>query len=395
MNRRNFLKSSSLASTAVLTPAFLRSMAGAYTTASRAGKILIVLQLSGGNDGLNTIVPYGNDIYYQQRPTLGIQPGEVVQLTDQQGLHPALAPLQSLYDQGELSIINSVGYPNPDRSHFRSMDIWQTGSPATENWSSGWIGRYLDHACAGKPAYHALEVDDGLSLAMKGEIRNGFAMSDANRLRRAVDSPHLQGLKAAGTDQGGNLGYLYKTLTATTEGAGYLYQQSKVHRAAAEYPNGAFGKDLKQIAELITSDTATQIYYASLGGFDTHAGQRNRQQGLLSQYAQGVAALVKDLKANNLFNDVLIMTFSEFGRRLAENGSRGTDHGTANNLLLLGGKLKKAGFYNPAPDLSNLKNSDLIHQVDFRQVYANVINDWLEGDGLAVLGERFGKMGIF
>ncbi len=395
MNRRNFLKSSSLASTAMLTPAFLRSMASPYTTASRSGKILIVLQLSGGNDGLNTIVPYGDDIYYQKRPSLGIKPAEVIQLNNRQGLHPALAPLQSLYDNGELSIVNSVGYPNPDRSHFRSMDIWQTGSPATENWSSGWIGRYLDSACAGKPAYHALEVDDGLSLAMKGNIRNGFAMSDAHRLRRAVNSPHLQGLQPHGTDPAGNLGYLYKTITETTNAAGYLYQQSKVHRAAAEYPKGPFGKDLKQISELITADTATQIYYASLGGFDTHAGQQNRQQRLLNQYAQGVAALVKDLKANNLFDDVLIMTFSEFGRRLAQNGSGGTDHGTANNLLLLGGQLKTSGFYNAAPDLSKLKDADLIHQVDFRQVYANVIDDWLEGDSLAVLGQRFKKMGIF
>lgn len=395
MNRRNFLQASTLASTAMLTPAFLKSMARAYTTASRSGKILVVLQLSGGNDGLNTIVPYGNDAYYRQRPTLGIPTEQVIRLNDEQGLHPALAPLQPLYDQGELSIINSVGYPNPDRSHFRSMDIWQTGSPANENWSSGWIGRYLDTSCAGKPAYHALEVDDGLSLAMKGKVRNGFAMTDANRLRRAVNSPHLQKLKTAGTDQGGNLGYLYKTLTETTDAAGYLFEQSKVHRATAGYPKGSFGKDLKQISELITADTATQIYYASLGGFDTHAGQKNRQQRLLSQYAEGVSALVTDLKANGLFNDVLIMTFSEFGRRLAQNGSGGTDHGTANNLLLMGGNLRKAGFYNDTPDLTNLKDDDLIHQVDFRQVYANVIDGWLQGDSTTVLGRRFGEMGIF
>lgn len=395
MNRRSFLQASTLVSTAMLTPAFLRSMAAAQTTATRSGKILIVLQLSGGNDGLNTIVPYGDDIYYQKRPSLAIKANEVIRLNKRQGLHPALAPLQNLYDQGELSIINSVGYPNPDRSHFRSMDIWQTGSPATENWSSGWIGRYLDSACAGKPAYHALEVDDGLSLALKGEVRNGFAMSDANRLRQAVNSTHLQRLQTVGTAQGGNLGYLYKTLTETTDAAGYLYEQSKIHRATTTYPKGSFGKDLKQISELITADTATQIYYASLGGFDTHANQHGRQQRLLSQYAEGVAALVNDLKANKLFDDVLIMTFSEFGRRLAQNGSGGTDHGTANNLLLMSGKLKTAGFYNDAPDLSHLQDADLIHQVDFRQCYASVIDDWLEGDSVAVLGERFARLGVF
>lgn len=395
MNRRSFLKTSTLASTALYTPSFLKSMALAKAEASRTGKILVVLQLSGGNDGLNAIVPHGDDIYYQQRPTLAIKPEEVIRLNQKQGLHPALAPLQYLYDRGELSIVNGVGYPNPDRSHFRSMDIWQTGSPATENWSSGWIGRYLDHHCAGKPAHHALEVDDGLSLALKGEVRNGFAMSDANRLRQAVNNPRLRQLQTTGTDHEGNLGYLYKTLTETTEAAGYLYEQSKVHRATAEYPNGSFGKDLKQIAELITADTATNIYYASLGGFDTHAGQRGRQQRLLGQYAQGVAALVQDLKANKLFDDVLIMTFSEFGRRLAQNGSGGTDHGTANNLLFVGGGLKKAGFFNSAPDLGRLRDADLIHQVDFRQCYASVIDGWLEGDSVAVLGERFEGMGIF
>lgn len=395
MNRRNFLRSSALASTALYTPAFLKSMAAAKSEATRTGKMLIVLQLSGGNDGLNTIVPFGDDIYYQKRPTLAITPENVIQLNDHQGLHPALAPLQSLYDQGELSIVNSVGYPNPDRSHFRSMDIWQTGSPATENWSSGWIGRYLDHHCSGKPAYHALEVDDGLSLAMKGENLNGFAMSDANRLRQAVKSPRIQKLAKIDRAAEGNLGYLYKTLTETANAAGYLYEQSRVNRSTAAYPQGPFGKDLKQIAELITADTATQIYYASLGGFDTHAGQKNRQQRLLTQYAQGVSALIQDLKANNLFDDVLIMTFSEFGRRLAQNGSGGTDHGTANNLFLMGGSLKQAGFYNDAPNLSQLQDQDLIHQVDFRRVYAGVIEDWLEGDSVSVLNEQFPGLGIF
>lgn len=395
MDRRNFLRTSALASTALYTPTFLKSMAAAGPAATRTGKILIVLQLSGGNDGLNTVVPYGDDIYYQQRPTLAIQPQNVVQLNGHQGLHPALKPLQNLYDKGELSIINSVGYPNPDRSHFRSMDIWQTGSPATENWSSGWIGRYLDHHCAGKPAYHALEVDDGLSLAMKGESRNGFAMSDANRLRQAVKSPHIRQLANGDHTSEGNLGYLYKTLTETTDAAGYLYEQSRVHRAGAEYPNGAFGKDLRQIAELITADTATQIYYASLGGFDTHAGQQGRQQRLLKLYAQGVTALVQDLKTNKLFDDVLIMTFSEFGRRLAQNGSGGTDHGTANSLLLMGGSLKQAGFYNAAPDLSRLQDADLMHEIDFRRVYAGVIDDWLEGDSFKVLRKRFAPMEIF
>lgn len=394
MKRRSFLRHSTFASTALLTPSFLRSSGLPTNTSSRSGKILIVLQLSGGNDGLNTIVPYGNDVYYQQRPQLAIPVSEVLRLNDEMGFHPALTPLRPLYDAGEMTIVNSVGYPNPDRSHFRSMDIWQSGSGAEDNWTTGWLGRYLDHSCTGKPAYHALEVNDGLSLAMKGNTRNGFAMSDPQRLRQAVRSRSLNDLAPPSAPASENLGYLYKTLTTTTESASYLFEQSKTHRSQIDYPNNAFGKDLKQIAELMTADTATQVYYASLGGFDTHAGQKNRQQRLLKNYAEAVAALVSDLKANGLFDDALIMTFSEFGRRLKQNGSGGTDHGTASNVTFIGGQLKKAGFYNGAPDLVNLKNQDLIHQVDFRQCYAGVLNDWLESNASAVLGGQFNGLGI-
>jgi uncharacterized protein (DUF1501 family) len=392
MKRRDFLKASTLASTAMFTPAFLRAFPQGPMAASRSGKILIVLQLSGGNDGLNTIIPYGNDIYYQQRPVLGIPTADVLKLNDDQGLHPSLAPLRELYNQGELSIINSVGYPDPNRSHFRSMDIWQTGSPAKEAWSTGWIGRHLD-TMQGQPTYHALEVDDGLSLAMKGEHHTGFAMSNASRLQQAVNNRRFQSLPTShATD--GNLHYLYKTLTETTDAAAYLYKQSRVHKSRVSFPRNAFGRDLQQISELITADTATNIYYASLGGFDTHAGQKGRQSRLLTQYAEGVSALVKDLKQNDLFDDVLIMTFSEFGRRLAQNGSGGTDHGTANNLMMIGGKLKKNGFYNPSPNLSKLENEDLIHEVDFRNCYADVIDNWLEGDSRKVLHGEFSGLGI-
>lgn len=394
MKRRYFLQQSALASTALFTPLFLRGGSPVNALPSRSGKILIVLQLSGGNDGLNTIIPHRNDIYYQQRPSLAIPADEVIQLTDALGLHPALAPLRNLYDAGELSVVNSVGYPNPDRSHFRSMDIWQSGSGAENTWQTGWLGRYLDHACEGKPAYHALEVDDGLSLAMKGDLRNGFAMSDARRLRQAVQRSGLRNLQPPAVAANDNLSYLYKTLTTTTESADYLFEQAKTHRSRIDYPQNAFGRDLQQIAELITADTATQVYYASLGGFDTHAGQKNRQQRLLKIYAEGVDALVKDLKANHLFDDVLIMTFSEFGRRLKQNGSGGSDHGTASNVTFIGGSLKQAGFYNDGPDLVDLQGGDLKHQIDFRRCYASVLQDWLEADAAAVLRERFSPLGI-
>ncbi|MEM8585366.1 MAG: DUF1501 domain-containing protein [Bacteroidota bacterium] len=388
MKRRSFIQTSGLASAAMLTPAFLR--AGVRPAASsRQGKILVVIQLSGGNDGLNTIIPYGDDIYYSQRPTLSIPPAEVLTLNDYQGLHPALAPLRELYDLGQLAVLNGVGYPEPDRSHFRSMDIWQTGSGSRQNWSTGWLGRYLDHLPRNQHAYHAIEVDDGLSLAMKGAEQRGFAMGDPNRLRRAVRNPLLPESAHAQVHQQHTVSYLYETLTRTSEAADYLYEKSRIYRSRQPYPPGNFGRDLKQVAELITADTDTQVYYLSLTGFDTHARQLGMHQRLLDQYAKGVSAFVKDLKQNRLFEDVIIMTFSEFGRRLAQNGSGGTDHGTANNVTLIGGDLKRAGLLNAPSSLSHLDRGDLIFDVDFRRLYATLLNRWLDAPADQILMNNF------
>ena len=396
MKRRNFLKSSALASTAYLTPSFLNAFAKRPLQSSRSGKTLVVIQLSGGNDGLNTIVPYRDDIYYSNRPTLNLQKGEVLKISDHLGFHPALQSLQNIFDQGEMSIINSVGYPNPDRSHFRSMDIWHTASSSSEYLSSGWIGRYLDSNCKGcdKP-YHAIELDNSLSLAVKGKLKTAFAMPQANMLRRTTDNRFLMEVgNSAHPDPNSPLSCLYKTMTDTQASAKYLFEQSKVHRSKIEYPNNAFAKDLKQVAELMTADTDTKVYYTSLTGFDTHAGQKERQNRLLKQYAEGVEAFVKDLKQNGLFDDTLILTFSEFGRRVKQNASQGTDHGTANNLFLIGGRLQQKGFYNEAPDLNQLDNGDLIHQVDFRTIYADILDNWLDSNSTEILGQSFNPLGL-
>ncbi len=388
------MKSSAIASASFMVPAFLRADCGLPASGSRSGKILVVVQLSGGNDGLNTVVPYQNDIYYRERPSLAIPKQEVLPLNDELGLHPALQALRDLYDVGELSIINSVGYPNPDRSHFRSMDIWQSGSSSRDYWNTGWLGRYLDNDCSGKPAHHALEVDDGLSLAMKGDRRSGFAMSDAKRLRRAAQHPFLKTVAEHSHPEEAPADYLYKTLIDTQQSADYLYEQSKVHRARGNYPLTRFGRDLRQVAELITADTATQVYYLSLGGFDTHAFQRRKQQRLLQEYARGMKAFTDDLKAHGLFQDVLILTFSEFGRRVQQNGSGGTDHGTANNLLLMGGGLKQAGFYNGPSDLAKLDQKDLVYEIDFRRIYATVLDRWLQADAARVLRGEFASLPV-
>ncbi|MEM8908359.1 MAG: DUF1501 domain-containing protein, partial [Bacteroidota bacterium] len=350
MKRRHFLRNTALASTSLMVPAFLKSQPMTNLLNGNTGKILVVVQLSGGNDGLNTIIPYRNDLYYRNRPTLAIQPEKVLPLSDDQGLHPALAALQPIHDQGLLSIINSVGYPNPDRSHFRSMDIWHTASASHEFLTTGWLGRYLDGNCGNcQIPHHALEVDDSLSLALKGRERTGFAMSDPKRLHKTTNNRFLKALTEHQQEHAeAQVAYLYKTMIDTQSSARYLFEQSKVHRSKGDYPRTGFGKDLRQVAELMTAKTNTTVYYLSLGGFDTHANQEGRQARLLRQYAEGMAAFVKDLQHHNLLKDTLILTFSEFGRRVKQNASKGTDHGTANNVLMIGGSLQQKGFYNPA-----------------------------------------------
>jgi len=399
MRRRDFLKSSALASSAFMVPSFLAGFQSNRLLGGHPGKKLVVIQLSGGNDGLNTIVPYRNDLYYQNRPTLALKDSEVLRVSENLGFNPALQSLRELYDNGLVGILNNVGYPNPDRSHFRSMDIWHTASDSTDYLSTGWIGRYLDTLCDGcdKP-YHALEVDDGLSLALKGRQRNGFAVSDIPQLKRTTDSKLLKAVGQYGAstthDEAGNVAYLYKVMADTQASAGYLHRQLQTYRSKEEYPQTPFGKDLKQIAELMCADSDVRIYYVSLTGFDTHANQKPQQERLLRQYADGMKAFVQDLKRNNLLDETLIMTFSEFGRRVKQNGSGGSDHGAANNLFLIGGSLKKAGFYNAAPDLSQLDDGDLKFDTDFRQIYATVLNRWLEADAGAILGQSFMPLGF-
>ena len=394
--RRDFIKASALASTSMLVPNFLQAFSTTQTPASRSGKILIVVQLSGGNDGLNTVVPYDNDIYYRSRPRLGIPKQEVLKLNGDQGLNLAMQSLKDLYDEGLLSIVNSVGYPNPDRSHFRSMDIWHTASDSDQYLQTGWLGRYLDHACHHcQQPYHALEIDDSLSQAMKGAERNGFAMSNPQQLNRTANNRFLKAVAQHSHDHDHEeVAYLYKTMIDSQSSAQYLFEQSKVYQSKENYPNTPFGRDLKQIAELITADTATQVYYVSLTGFDTHANQQNIQNRLLQQYADGMKALVKDLKRNDLLKDTLIMTFSEFGRRVQQNASNGTDHGTANNLFLIGEQLQKPGFFNAAPDLSKLDNGDLIFQVDFRNIYATILDRWLDSNAPKVLRKNFDRLNL-
>lgn len=391
MNRRQFIQQTSLVSTSLFFPNFLKTPQ--HTSLSTNGKVLVIVQFSGGNDGLNTVVPYRNDIYYKERPSLAITPKEVLDLTDEMGLNPALEKLKKLYDQGEVAILNNVGYPNPDRSHFRSMDIWHSASNANQYLDTGWLGRYLDAECtACTNSYKAIEVDDTLSLALKGSYKTGLAVRNPERLYNATRDPYLEAIAHAeptGLDPNSNLNYLYKTLSDTFTSAERVYEYAQKYHSTAIYPASPFANNLKTIAELILSGMDTKVYYVSLGTFDTHVNQRGQQDRLLRQYSEGMEAFARNLKQHNRWQDIVVMTFSEFGRRVQQNGSGGTDHGTANNIFLLGGGLKKAGVLNASPNLSDLDEGDLIYRLDFRRIYATLLDRWLATDHQKVLNQTF------
>lgn len=392
MKRRDFLKNTALASGTFLVPAFLKPLEALGFSELSGYKNLVIIQLSGGNDGLNTVIPYANDIYYQKRKTIAVRPDELIRLNEEQGLNPNMQALQEIYDQGWMTIMNSVGYPNPDRSHFRSMDIWQTASDSDQFLSTGWIGRYLDSNCQTcQYPYTAIEVDDALSLALKGKTKKGIAVKQPAQLYNNTREPFFKNL-LKGEDEHlneDNLGYLYKTMIETYSSAAYIQNTSKIYQSRVEYPQTAFANQLKETAKFINSGLKTRVYYVSMSGFDTHTGQVNQQGRLLKQYSEGVAAFLKELKSAGKLDDTLVLTFSEFGRRVEQNASNGTDHGTANNLFVFGGKLKKAGFYNDMPDLKNLDNGDLKYQIDFRQVYASVLDKWLGVNNAAILNRDF------
>lgn len=392
MIRRDFLKNTALASGAFLIPSFLKPLEAMAFDQLTGHKNLVIIQLSGGNDGLNTIVPYGMDTYYQKRKSIALAPSDIIKLTDLQGLNPEMTALKEIYDQGWMSVINSVGYPNPDRSHFRSMDIWQTASQSDEYLHTGWIGRYLDSNCkVCKDPYTAIEVDDTISLALKGNSKKGIAVKDPAGLYRNTREPFFKEVvqepdKHLNED---NLGYLYKTMIETYSSADYIQKTSKTYKSTSEYPQSAFANQLKTVGRFINSGLSTRVYYVSMSGFDTHTGQLGQQGRLLKNYSEGVAAFLKELKSTGKLDDTLVMTFSEFGRRVEQNASNGTDHGTANNLFVFGGKLKKAGIYNDAPDLVNLESGDLKYQVDFREVYATVLDKWLDVKNSQILNKNY------
>lgn len=410
--RREFLqKGLTVAAVGVTVPSFLTRTAFALNNPadmplviSRPGvpddRILVVLQLAGGNDGLNTLVPYTNDDYYRARPTLAIPKGNVLQINDEIGLHPTLSDLKALYDDGHMAIIQGVGYPNPNRSHFRSMEIWETAADSERTLKYGWIGRYFDNACSGEPK-PTLGVCIGSStpLTFRNTRQVGVTLQNPGQYQwargEAMESPgagkqtfrKLNESKAA--PGAGALDFLQRTALDAEISSDQIREAAARHRPAVTYPNnGPLGQSLRLIAALIAGGIGSRVYYASIGGFDTHSNQRGRHQQLLTQLGAATRAFYQDLKEQGNADKVLVMTFSEFGRRVAENASGGTDHGTAAPMFLFGSPVK-AGLYGRQPSLTDLDRGDLRFSTDFRSVYATVLEKWLGADSTRVLGARF------
>lgn len=395
IKRRDFLHTTALASASLFLPKFLNAM-GKHPLPNGGQKVLVVIQLSGGNDGLNTVIPYTNDLYYKSRPEIAIQKRQALKLNDDAGLNPNLPVLKDFYDDGYLTVINNVGYPNPSLSHFRSMDIWQTASKPDEYLTTGWLGRYLEEQCesCALPT-HIIETDDILSLALKGEKIQGVALRDPRKLYTEKQEDFYQSIgKSHHHHEHEMADYLYKMLGDTINSTNYILEKKQGNPSNEQYPSSAFGNNLKNIASLIRSDINTSVYYVSLGSFDTHVRQQAKQSELFKELNAGLKVFTDDLKKSNRFNDVLIMTFSEFGRRVDQNASSGTDHGTANNMFFISGALKQRGLINELPNLANLKDGNLQYTVDFKNVYATVLNKWLNSSVPTILGEGYKTMGF-
>lgn len=391
MKRRDFLQKTGIITTgSLLIPSFLKAkMFSSKLMLTK--KRLVVIQLSGGNDGLNCVVPYGLDEYYQNRTSLRIEEKDILKINEKFGFHKALKGLHALHDKGQLSILNSVGYPNPNRSHFRSMDIWHTASDSDQYLQTGWLGRFLDSNCT--HAYEGIEIGGKLSLAMKGEQHSGIALTNPQAFYDTIHSDFFNELGDP-VSANGELNYLYKVFNDTKNSAQYIYDQYKLKPNHTEY-QGRFAQQLKQIATLIKSDIQTPVFYTELGGFDTHVNQDFAQNRLFEQLNSGVTTFVEDLKKDGLFEDTTIMIFSEFGRRLEENASRGTDHGAANVMFMIDADLDANAQRFNEVDLSDLENGDPKYKVDFRSIYQEVLMKSLGVDAEKVLGKSFDRVKLW
>lgn len=413
LTRREFLKTSLMGGVigfglpslldGLVSPLF----AAENPVAAKDNPILVVLQLAGGNDGLNTLVPVGNDFYYMARKKIAIAKKATLPLNDELGFHPSLVGLKALYDENALAIIQGVGYPKPNRSHFRSTEIWHTASDSDHTESYGWLGRYFDRYCANLPATtgicigheatqafssklpHSITFDDPKAYQpLRGRDMNGDDESDDTTDNDGGSIGSLAGCSVSGKMD--PLSFLKQTGAEALSSSSQIQGILRQHPAPSDVPKTALGRNLSLIARLIAGGLSTRVYYLTQGGYDTHTNQVGTQQRLLTELGDGLRYFHDRLKADGLTDRVLLMTYSEFGRRVAENGSGGTDHGTAAPVFLVGGQVK-GGVYGKLPSLSpgDLDQGDLRFQTDFRSIYATVLEKHLDVAAKPLLGRNF------
>ena len=417
MTRREFIrKGLTMVTVGMTAPSFLTRTALAMNNpwdvaqvTSKPGipddRILVVVQLGGGNDGLNTLIPIGNDAYYRARPNLAVPQKDIIRLNDGIGLHPNLSGLKNLYDQGAVAIVQGVGYPNPSRSHFKSMEIWHTADPEGRVVQYGWVGRYFDSKCpvCEQPTV-GVNVGPSMPLAMVAETGVGVSLETPEAFqwmptmgglgeREEQELFRLLNAPAPGVNEPGTVDFLRHTAMNAFVSTAQVRGAVAGYKGSVEYANTRFAYSMRLIAQMIAGKLPTKVYYAHMTGFDTHAAQRGAHENLLTQFAEGVASFYKDLEAQGNADRVVVLAFSEFGRRVAENGSGGTDHGTAAPMFLVGKSLK-GGLYGNQPSLTDLTDGDLKHAVDFRSVYATVLDRWLGADPAKILGHSFERMGF-
>jgi uncharacterized protein (DUF1501 family) len=371
-------------------------------TTTKKDPILVVLQLTGGNDYLNTLVPYGDPLYYDNRPNVGVLPDQVLPIDDQYGFNPAAAPIKKLYDQGDVAIINGIGYPNPNRSHFRSMDIWHTAEPDKVG-TDGWLGRVIrDLDPNSENVLTGVNFGRGLprALAMTGVPVASVAVLETYGVLTGItiEEERNQALDIFARMYGPPLGtgavmdYLGQTGLDALKGADILKTAPEKYQSSIEYADSPIGKNLQGIAKVLLADVGTRIFYTQHGGYDTHANEGPAHPKLWSELSQGVTDFYADLKEHNASDNVLMFVFTEFGRRVRDNGS-GTDHGSGGLALAIGDHVN-GGMYAEYPSLKegDLLEGDLNYSVDFRGVYGTMVEKWLGLDAKPVVGGNFEQL---
>ncbi len=388
-------------------PTFVSRMAMAEQAAGTAvsnDNILVIVQLSGGNDGLNTVIPVGVDPYYKSRPRLALK-DNLHKLGDRFSLNDGLTPFKHLWDDGKLAIVHGCGYPKPNRSHFESMAIWHTADPKNPGQNGGWLGHYLDHLRRGTNAniMNAINIGSELPQALVNDQAPAPSIQSIEdfSVRMLGKSDGSRGIEKSLITEFNQLdesspamAFLSRQATNAMISADQIQKLTAGYKADAEYPGG-LGQRLRLIAQIINGNFGTKVFYCEQGGYDTHANQAQSHSRLLNEMSAGIAAFMKDMNAKGYGDKITVMCFSEFGRRVNQNDSNGTDHGAAGPMFLVGNKVK-GGFHGEHPSLEKdqLGDGDLKYTTDFRRVYANLLDGWLNADSTEVLRAKFEPLSL-